>query len=166
MTKVPDWLPSLVPLNNFNGDWNAYLDAIYTHFKQDFVDSKPVFQGRRLGLKRHPMSYDKEATFWHMIQEGPVEDDRVPDLRRCERICWPKAIIENDADPAVKVWRNERKGEARVCLWFEEESYLVILTDRGKYLLPWTAYLVEKPHQKRKLLKEYEAYWRHKGQKG
>jgi len=34
----------------------------------------------------------------------------------------------------------------------------VILAKRKKYVLPWTAYLVTKPHQKKKLLKEYEAY--------
>jgi hypothetical protein len=77
-------------------DWNRYLDALYAWFTQDFIDSKPVFQGRRLGLKRHPMSHGKEATFWHMIQEGKEEEQRTPDFRRCERIRWPKPIIEHD----------------------------------------------------------------------
>jgi hypothetical protein len=56
----------------------------------------------------------------------------------------------------VKVWRNQRGREERVCLWFEEADYLVILAERGDYILPWTAYLVEQSHRKRKLLKEYE----------
>jgi hypothetical protein len=124
----------------------------------DFVDNKPTFQGRKLGLKRHPVVHEKEATFWHMIQEGSIEEDRIPDLRRCERIRWPKPIIENDADTAVKVWKNKRRREDRVCLWFEQEDYLVILADRGTYILPWTAYLVKQKHRKRKLQKEYEAY--------
>ena len=134
------------------------MDAIYAYFKQDFIDSKPVFRGRRLGLKRHPLAQGKEATFWHMIQEGAVEDERTPDMRRCERIRWPKPIIEHDEDPSVKVWRNQRDGEERVCLWFQKENYLVILADRGDYILPWTAYLVEQPHYRRKLQREYEAY--------
>jgi hypothetical protein len=29
-----------------------------------------------------------------MIQEGRTEDERTPDLRRCERIRWPRPIIE------------------------------------------------------------------------
>ena len=125
-----------------------------------FVDSKPVFEGLRLGLKRHPLTHGKEATFWHMIQEGAIEDERIPDLRRCERIRWPRPIIEHVRAPAVKVWSNQRKGEKRICLWLEHEDYLVILADRGDYILPWTAYLVEQPHRKRKLLKEYEDYQR------
>ncbi|MCU7960324.1 MAG: hypothetical protein KZQ58_10075 [gamma proteobacterium symbiont of Bathyaustriella thionipta] len=162
----PDWLPPLVLFSDFGGDWESYLEAIYGYFKQDFVDSKPLFQGRRLGLKRHPLTQGKEATFWHMIQEGSVEEDRTPDFRRCERIRWPRPIIEHDADEAVKVWENQRRGEKRICLWFEQENYLVILADRGKYILPWTAYLVEQPHRQRKLLREYEAYWQSKAQKG
>lgn len=166
MTDEPEWLPPLVMFSDYGGDWVSYLDAIYNYFKQDFVDSKPVFQGRRLGLKRHPMAQGKEATFWHMIQEGDVEEDRTPDFRRCERIRWPRPIIEHDADKTIKVWVNQRRGEQRICLWFEQENYLVILADRGNYILPWTAYLVEQPHRQRKLQREYEDYCRNKGQKG
>jgi len=166
MSAAPDWLPPLVLFNDCGGNWDAYLDAIYEWFKQDFIDSKPVFQGRRLGLKRYPMTHGKEATFWHLIQEGDVEDDRTPDFRRCERIRWPRPIIEHNTDPAIKIWCNQRRNEDRVCLWFEQENYLVILADRGDYILPWTAYLVEQPHRQRKLQREYEEYCRVQGQKG
>lgn len=165
MTEFPDCLPSLVLLNDHDGDWSRYVDALYGWFKQDFVDTKPVFQGRRLGLKRFPMDKGKEATFWHMISEGKREEGRTPDLRRCERIRWPKPIIERDTDPEVKVWRNQRNGEQRVCLWLEQENYLVVLADRKRYILPWTAYLIEHEHQRRKLLKEYEEYQRNQGTK-
>jgi hypothetical protein len=166
MSDAPDWLPPLVKFSDYGGDWHAYLDAVYAWFKRDFIDSKPTFQGRRLGLKRLPVSHGKEATFWHMIQEGAVEEDRTPDFRRCERIRWPRPIIEHDADPAIKVWRNLRRGEERICLWFAQESYLVILADRGNYILPWTAYPVVQPHQQRKLEREYEDYCRQQAQKG
>jgi len=163
MGKREEWLPDLVLLGDCGGDWNKYLDTLYEYFKADFIDSKPVYEGRRLGLKRHPMSHGKEATFWHMIQEGPEEEERVPDFRRCERIRWPRPIIEHSADTVIKVWKNERKGEDRICLWLEEEEYLVILADRGNYILPWTAYMVDKPHRKRKLQREYEKYWKGRG---
>ena len=144
----------------------VFLSAIYVWFKRDFVDSKPVFQGKRLGLKRHPLTDGKEATFWHMISEGEREEERTPEFRRCERIRWPKPIIEHDTDVAVKVWRNRRGREERVCVWFERENYLVILADRGDYILPWTAYPVEHSHRQRKLLKEYENYRNSISQKG
>jgi hypothetical protein len=50
-------------------------------------------------------------------------------------------------------------------LWLELENYLVILADRGEDILPWTAYLVGQLHRQRKLQREYENYWRKKGQK-
>jgi hypothetical protein len=160
MSGTPDWLPPLVLFHDHGGDWEVYLEALYACFRQDFIDAKPVFQGRRLGLRRHPMSYGKEATFWHMIQEGETEEERVPDFRRCERIRWPKPIIEHAGDPAIRVWRNERRGGERVCLWFVQESYLVVLAERGEYVLFLTAYLVEQQHRQRKLQKECEEYWK------
>lgn len=156
--ESPLALPPLVLFEDYGGEWDKYLAAIYSFFKEDFIDTKPVFQGRRLGLKKHPMAEGKEATFWHMIQEGKDEEERTPDFRRCERIRWPKPIIESSTDPEIKVWRNKRRRETRICLWHAKESYLVILADRGDYLLPWTANLVTQPHRQRKLEKEYEEY--------
>lgn len=147
-------------LGDCGGNWQRYLNALYEFFKKDFVESQPVFEGKRLGLKRHPMSDGKEATFWHMISEGEEEKERIPELRRCERIRWPRPIIENSHDNVVKVWSNIRQGEERVCLWLESQEYLVVLAARKGYTLPWTAYMVDQPHRKRKLQKEYENYRR------
>lgn len=158
MSDTPEWLPELVCLKDYNGSWEDYLEAIYNYFKQDFIETKPIFREKRLGLKRYPLSQGKEATFWHMISNGNNEEDRLPDFRRTERIRWVSPIIENESDPVIKVWWNKRKRKKSICLWFEEEDYLVVLADRGDYILPWTAYLVERSHQKRKLQKEYEAY--------
>jgi hypothetical protein len=91
MSLPPDWLPELVTLQDYGGDWVRYLEAIYGHFRQDLVLTPPAYPGRRFALKRHPLVQGKEATFWHLISEGRVEADRLPDLRRCERIRWPRA---------------------------------------------------------------------------
>jgi len=42
-------------------------------------------------------------------------------------------------------------------------SYLVVVVDRGSYVLPWTAYYVEQEHSRTKLRTEFEAYWEEKG---
>lgn len=82
----------------------------------------------------------------------------MPDLRRCERIRWPRPIVENGVEPSIKIWENERKGDRRICLWLEQQEYLVILSSRNNYILPWTAYMVTAEHHKRKLQKEYDAF--------
>jgi hypothetical protein len=154
---MPVWLPAKVLLSDFGGDWARYEEALYAIFCRDFKGDRMYFRGQPLGLKRHPLLDGKEATFWHFTTEGSIEAQRTPDLRRCERIGWPRAIIERAEDPAVKVWDNDRGGERRVCLWLEDESYLVVLAVRNGYVLPWTAYLVTREHQKRKLQKEFES---------
>jgi len=166
MSDCPDWLPALVRLEDYGGDWNAFLEAIYKFFRRDFVKNHPIFRGRRLGLKRHPVVDGKEATFWHMISEGKEESERMPDLRRCERILWPKPIIEHVDDAKVKVWKSIKRKEERIHIWLENEDYLVVLADRKGYLLPWTAFLVTREHTKRKLKREYEAYQKTQTQNG
>lgn len=154
---VPDWLPSLVLLEEYNGEWNKYLNFLYEIFISDFVESGCNYRGIKIAIKRHPQIDNKEATFWHLISEGETEGDRTPDLRRCERIRWPKPIIEKVPDEEIKVWQNKRGNETRLCIWLENAEYLVILAERKNYLLLWTAYTVTKNHRKRKLQKEYES---------
>jgi hypothetical protein len=157
MTELIAWLPALALFEEYGGDWDRYLEALYAFFKQDFIDSRPAYNGVTLALKRHPVIQNKEATFWHIISEGDSEADRVPDMRRCERIRWPRPVIEHSADAAIKIWSNERRGEKRICLWLEDAEYLVILAERKGYILLWTAFTVEQEHSKRKLRREFAA---------
>lgn len=139
-----------------------YIDRVYDIFKSDFVDSKPLFY-KRVGLKSYPLRNGREATFWHFTTFGEKEDIRDIDIARCERIKFPKIIIENYNDDDVKYWENERQGEKRILLYFEKENYLVVLSDRGDFVLPWTAYSITYKNQKEKLLKEYAEYQKKRG---
>jgi hypothetical protein len=158
MTTNVTWLPDLVLFDEYDGNWDRYLEVIYNFFTKDFVDDQPKFQGRKLALKKHPMYLGKEATFWHIISEGKSEDDRTPDLRRCERIKWPRPVIENCNDPDIKIWENLRDHEKRACILLDSADYLVVIARRQGYDLFWPAYPITWPHHKRKLIEEYEAY--------
>jgi hypothetical protein len=155
VSQSAGWLPELVLLASYNGDFARFLDAVYACFRSDFVDSRPAFRGERLQLKRHPLVQGREYTFWHMVSEGRDEASRQPDVVRCERIRWPRPVIEHSTDPVLKVWGNVRGGEHRICLWLENDEYLVVLTRRKGYLLPWTAYPVTLSHRKAKLQREF-----------
>jgi len=163
MSSNNSFLPSLVLMKDHHNDWNEYLEAVYQHFCQDFVTSKRYFEGKRFALKRYPMIKDKEANFWHLITEGPVENEHMPDLRRCERIRWPRATIMASNSELTKCWRNSRRGEERVIIALEDFSYVVVLADRDNYVLLWTAYCVEQEHRRRKLSQEYNEYIARKG---
>ena len=151
------WLPGLVKLDDYQGDWTQYVEAIHSIFTTDFVNSAPSFRERRVGLKKHPMEKGKEATFWHLISAGASEADREIDLRRCERIRWPRPVVEADGRSEVCCWLTHRKGEPRYVIALDDFSYIVVLAVRKCYLVLWTAYCVEYDHQRRKLLKQYES---------
>ena len=151
-------LPNLIELDEFNGDFLKYLEAVYECFKRDFIINRPIFRGVRLGLKKYPLFQEKEATFWHMTSEGEDEANREPDLRRMERISWPAAMINKSEHPYLKVWENTRANKTNILIFHEEENYLVVLRKAKDYILPWTAYLIEYKSRKEKLLKEYEVY--------
>jgi hypothetical protein len=55
------------------------------------------FRGWPVNCWRIPEAHGRWASFFHLVQEGPIEDDRVPDLRRCERIRRVRWVIENAA---------------------------------------------------------------------
>lgn len=150
-------LPDLILLQAYDGNWDAYLEAIYHQFQADFAGDRGHFRGKRIGLKRLPMSGGREATFWHFISEGNVEADRTPDLRRCERIAWIRVILSNPDHRSIKTWSEAGDRSTRILLWYELAEFLVVLDDRGEFILPWTAYCVERDHQKCKLQARWEA---------
>ena len=163
-------LPEIVELSEYGGNFSQYLEAVYEIFKAHFVDSKPTFQGKKLGLKKFPLVEGKEYTFYHMTHEGDIENDRTPDLRRMERIGWPRPMIDNSEHPYLKVWRNTRRGRGgtknRILILHEQERYLVVLDDRKDYILPWTAYLIRGNTEMSKKMKEYETYKKAEHAKG
>lgn len=155
-----DWLPGLVEF-----EWDRYAEGIeraYAVFWKDFGEAttRPMFQERRLGLKRHPETDGKSATFWHFITEGADEANRTPVRERLERIGWPRALIDEvGRDPSrVLIWVSLRGSAKRWVIALDDFSYVVILDDRGDYLLPWTAYPVNEPHRRRKLRRERETW--------
>lgn len=155
----PVWLPGLVELDTYEGDWGEYIEVVYQFFVEQFVDNQPLFNGKTVAFKRHPEEDNKVYTFGHCTSsDEKTIEERVPDLRRCERIRWIRPIIENCHDPSIKIWKNKRKRETRVLLWLEEMDYVVILTERNNYYILWTTYITDRSHTREKFRKEYEDY--------
>ena len=97
--------PDCIYLEDYGGDFDAFIEAAYEIFSEDFLGRNKVteFKGVRLSLKKHPLVDDKAYTFYHMTHEGKVEDDRIPDLRRLERIPFPRPMIENPDASGTKI---------------------------------------------------------------
>ena len=156
MIQAPGWLPDLVCLEDHGGDWGRYIEAVYAFFKSDFVATTPMFKGNPVRITKHPSLDGKECAFWHVTSEGNIEDARTPDIRRCERIRWPRPIIEHHDCSAVRCWSNKRGNNNRIVVWLYEQDFVVILVKRREYVLLLTAYPVSYNHTRRKLSAEYE----------
>lgn len=154
-------------LNSFGGDYQGYFAHCYDIYWQDFHETRPTWpDGRRFSIKRHPEIDGKCATFWHMITEGDVESERIPDMARYERIGWPRVMIEEfcshypaPSNDNIAWWKSTRKGASRVLVALRDFTYVVVVEERNDYVMLWTAYPVEFSSRRRKLEDEWRRYW-------
>lgn len=147
----PAWLPPLITLEQYQGDWSAYLDAVFRIFKRDLMDNPPLFGGRPVVVARDPSSKGKPEAFWHCVSEMEGEGNRFPALRRCERVGWIRAVVENAANAAtIETWPTQRGRDKRVCLWYNKE-YLVVLRERKTHFVLITTYCTDRDHTVQKL---------------
>lgn len=162
MSDHPDWIPSFLELADSGGDWAHYLDQIYRRFCDDLVYQKAHVMGRPVGVRRIPETDGKGFGFWHCMSTGKKEEERIPDLDRCRRVGWIRAVIENCDAPEVDHWTNTRGRETCHLLWYNEE-YLIVLAERVRqrdgraYFLLKTAYCTPGCSRKRNLRKERNA---------
>lgn len=153
-------IPEIIELASYGGDYPLYESAIYEIYRDNFHDEQLTFRGQPIRHKKYPEYKGKPATFWHIISNGSDEENRLPNLRRYERIEWPFYIIGSCVDNCerVLIWENTRKGKTNVLIYCPDVEYLVVLAKRDGYLVFWTAYPVEYQHTRNSLLKEYSEY--------
>jgi hypothetical protein len=155
MTSPPDWLPPMVPVDPWA---HNTFDRLYAVFERDFKDTHPVYGGKVVWY--FPEVEDgKEVIFRHLThREQGFAGERLPDMRRCERLPWVRAIIENSEKPEVLTWDyKEGDGSIRTYLWLKDFDFLVLMKkyrDGSRRLI--TSYLIDYPHKRRKLEKKYQ----------
>jgi len=153
-------LPDLFP---FHGDWEKYVDELYEIYLREIVNGGLTFKSLPIRCRYHPKTRGKGYGFWHIIQEGRIEEERLPDFRRCERIHWISWVIKNaDIDERISWWEEKRRTNTDILLWLEDEDYLVVLAKRRNYLLLKTAYYITKRHKRATLYRNRNKFWKSK----
>lgn len=153
MTK-PDWLPDMFAVNPWTGQT---YELLYNLFEKDFKDSQPCYRGHTIWF--FPDKEDgKELIFWHLTSRKDKQNgERLPDLRRSERLPWARPMLDNFIEPEVLDWDYEEDdGDIHTYVWLKDYDYLMILKkyrDGGRRLV--TSYWVEYDNFKRKLEKKY-----------
>lgn len=151
--------PDLILFDDFGGNFLNYINALYKIFNSDFIQSTPIYNERKVSVRKYPEMDGMHKTFYHITHQGENENNRIPDFRRMERIKFPRFVIDNYKHEEILIWKNKRNNEVRIVLFNERENYVLILSERkNDYYLFITAYYIEQEHRKRKLLKEYEIY--------
>ncbi|MDR9769511.1 hypothetical protein [Acetomicrobium sp.] len=152
--NFPCWLPKMHPVGSL--DRKTYYE-LYQIFRNDFILSKPLFCGKKVFIFPE-MEDGKEKIFWHLTtRDDKKAKQRLPDLRRSERLPWIKPIIDNFLAPEILVWDYEEASkDIHTYFFFEKGDFVVILKKCNKRLYLLTAYWIEYNHQKTKLIKKYE----------
>ena len=151
-------LPPLIP---FGGEWQSYEDAIYTAYLETIVQNDLRFNNLPVRPRYTPETKGKHFGFWHMISEGDVEEDRTPDLARCERIRWAGWVIEHCFEhPEISWWVEKRGSNNEIVIWVEKEQYVVVLSERRDYWMLKTSYLATRSGKIRQLQKNRAKYSR------
>jgi hypothetical protein len=154
--------PCLIELNDFAGNFQNYFTAVYAVFENDFIKTQPQYKGLKVAVRKYPEVDGIHRTFYHITHKGEDENNRQPDIRRKERIRYPRFVMVNHKHNKILIWKNKRGKDERIVLFNEAENYVVILTDRTEYYMFITAYYIETEHRKKSLLKEYETYMKAK----
>jgi hypothetical protein len=160
--------PKLIDLGDAEGAdtaerWRVYLEALYGVWQRTLVYGGLSFRGRPLRCRKTPESRFKHFGFWHLIQEGFPEEERMPDLERCRRLLWVGWVIQNEGiDRGIRlILQTPRHGEKKPwALWLHEHDYAVVVAERDEYCLLKTAFVV---HARKKA--EFERDWQ-AGRKG
>lgn len=156
------WLPEIIVCPDLS-DWASYEDNIYHKFRHAFISNTPIFKGKPVKI-RWPNLFEegKEKEFWHMVtRDYDNTQNRSPDLRRCERILWARALIENWESCISKKYSDCRQCNGlkmweeknRVKMLLEDERYILVLEERKNCWLFITAFCLEETYM-RKLLRK------------
>ena len=155
-------LPRFIELGEAEGSdtaerWRVYLDALHQVYLRTLVHGGLLFRGQRLQCRRLPESRFKQFGFWHLVQAGFPEEERLPDLERCRRLLWVAWVIQNaGTDARIRVFlQTPRHGEKKPwALWLHEQDYAVIVAERSEYSLLLTAFMVHSSKRQ-----EFERDW-------
>ena len=169
---MPDWLPEKAAVNPWS---DTTYEMLYEIFFGDIRDYNLRYIGNNVWIFRE-MEDGKEKIFWHLTTRKTIqkkiprrkrkfypkgqiytETERLPDLRRCERLPWVKPLIEHPSESEVLAWDYEEGDRTiKTYIWIKDHDFVVIMKKYpdGKRRLV-TSFYVDKPYKRKDFERKY-----------
>lgn len=122
------------------------------------------FRGKRVVCKRFPEYEGRDEAFNHLTtvnsHDNNDSNDRELDLRRCERLKWikPGMMGNHQGKDCFLEYRKIVRGKNRIHLLNKYDRYMIVLEDRGDYVLLVTAYYIQYDNTLRRKIAEYSRF--------
>ena len=159
MNKKID-LPAIIKLEDFDGDAILYINHLYSIFEKDFIISQPILFEKKVTIGNQKIVDGKELVFWHITSKGGKNHiNRLPDLRRCERLHWIRFSIEHIHEiDGLLFWEQPSNRAGNFIIYLEKYDFVIILRKLNYVFILITAYHVDYKNKRQKLLKDYQKY--------
>jgi hypothetical protein len=169
---MPDWLPGIFCVDPWT---QSTYDELYKIFCRDIRDHDLRYMKNEVWIFPE-MEDGREVIFWHLTtryvkkkkiprrkkkfyspDQTHIEEGRYPDLRRCERLPWVKAIVENANEPEVLAWDYEEGNlTIKSYVWLKNLDFIVIMKkypDNKRRLI--TSFYIDKAYKRRDFERKY-----------
>ena len=151
----------LPEIYEFHGNWQSYVDELYNIYLETIVNNKSLrFDNLPIKTRFKPITDGKGFGFWHIISDGNEEEERLPDMRRCESLPWVSYCIKEAKIPPAPIswWKNKRGSNTHIVILNETKGFVVVLAERKDYYLLKTAYF-PRTYRLKSMIKERNKYW-------
>jgi hypothetical protein len=170
----PEWLPDMAVVSPWcHGGSNDTYEILYQIFCRDIKNRRLKYDGFNVWIFNE-IEDGKEKIFWHLTsreqkaQKVPrrkkrffdadtIPGQRLPDLRRSERLPWVKTLIENSAKSEILDWDYEEgDGSIKTYIWLKDWDFAVIMKkypDNSRRLI--TSFYVDLEYKKNDFESKY-----------
>jgi len=151
----PVWLPEMLPVNPWTSDT---YEKLYQLFCRDLKDTRPTYCGSEVWFFLD-MDDGKEEIFWHLTsRDDKRTGERLPDLRRSERLPWVRPMLDQPDQPEILDWDHEEgDGAIKTYVWLKDHDFVVIMKkmrNGSRRLI--TSFWIEYDNTRRKMQRKYD----------
>lgn len=146
-------------IDDFDGDWDAYTQALFDAYEEDLIyGSPPLFLGLTVRVRNGSHINGWDYAFWHLLAgtDGETEGTLIP--QRCERIRWIRYLIDNAESENARTWLESGRRGTNYIIATPDFDFVVILEQRNGYFLLKTAYPEYRRSRQERRRKEFEAF--------